>query len=285
MKVDLHLHSTASDGRFSPEALVCLAASSGLGIMAITDHDSVEGIAPALLAAKDFPSLKVIPGVELSANTLEDEIHILGYFIDYHDLELVNTLQKLRNSRRTRAQKMVEKLANLGIYIDWEHVQELAGGGSMGRPHIAQAMVKRGYVLSVKEAFLKYIGRGGAAYVERERITPVQAVKLVTKSGGLPVLAHPANINHLEQALSQLQRVGLVGIEVYYDGYAPKVVKYLASLAHKYRLIACGGSDFHGIEGNDETPIGGANVPFECIEQLLSLAKHGMADLLVGSSG
>jgi hypothetical protein len=242
--------------------------------MAITDHDSVEGIAPALLAAKDFPPLKVIPGIELSTNTLEDEIHILGYFIDYHDPELVNTLQKLRSSRRIRAQKMVGKLANLGIYIDWGHVQELAGEGSIGRPHIAQAMVERGYVLSVKEAFVNYIGRGGAAYVERERITPAQAVKLIAKSGGLPILAHPADINHMEQVLFELQRVGLVGIEAYYNGYTPKVVKYLASLAHKYSLIACGGSDFHGIEGNNETPIGEVNVPLECVERLVALAQQ-----------
>jgi len=275
VKVDLHLHSTASDGRFSPEALVYLAASSGLGVIAITDHDSVEGIAPALLAARAFPSLKVIPGVELSASTVDDEIHVLGYFVDCHDLGLVNTLQKLRNSRQTRAQKMVEKLANLGIYINWEHVQELARGGSIGRPHIAQAMVERGYVLSVKEAFIDYIGRRGPAYVERERITPAQAVRLVAKSGGLPILAHPANIDNLEQVLSQLQMVGLVGIEAYYDSYAPEVVKYLASLARKYRLIACGGSDFHGIEGNNETPIGGSNVPFECVKELVDLAQQG----------
>jgi hypothetical protein len=274
MKVDLHLHSTASDGRLSPQELVCSAAELGLSIIAITDHDSVEGIAPALLEAKNFPSLTVISGMELGTDASQGEVHILGYFINCGDPELVKSLEELRNSRQVRAQKMIAKLANLGIHIEWQRVQELAGGGSIGRPHIAQAILEQGYVVSSKEAFLKYIGRGGPAYVKRETMTPVQAVRLVVKVGGLPVLAHPASITHLEELISQLQRVGLVGIEAYYDGYTPKIVEYLTSLARKYRLIASGGSDFHGIDRNSETPIGGANVPFECAEQLLSLAKH-----------
>jgi hypothetical protein len=281
MKVDLHLHSTASDGRLSPQELVHLAAELGLSIIAITDHDSVEGIAPALLEAKNFPSITVIPGIELGTDTPQDEVHILGYFINYNGLELAKTLERLRNSRQLRAQKMIAKLASLGIHIEWQRVQELAGGGSIGRPHIAQAMLEQGYVVSSKEAFLKYIGRDGPAYVKRETMTPVQAVRLVVKAGGLPVLAHPASIAHLEELISQLQRVGLVGIEAYYDGYTPKIVEYLTSLARKYRLIASGGSDFHGIDRNSETPIGGANVPFECAQRLLSLAKHGIADSLV----
>jgi predicted metal-dependent phosphoesterase TrpH len=272
MKVDLHLHSTASDGRLSPQELVSTAASLGVEVIAITDHDSVEGVAPALLAAEEFPTLKIIPGVEISTDVPHGEIHILGYFIDYRNLELSGILERLRNSRQVRAQKMLVKLANMGIRVEWERVQELAGGGSIGRPHIAQAMLERGYVLSPKEAFIKYIGREGPAYVEREKMTPPQAVELVVKADGLAVLAHPSDINDLEELISHLQRVGLAGIEAYYNGYPPKTMKYLASLAHKYGLIASGGSDYHGIEGSGGTLLGGVEVPDECIEQLFVLA-------------
>jgi len=274
MKIDLHLHSTASDGRFSPQELVSMAASSGLEAIAITDHDSVEGVAPALLAAQEFPSLKVIPGVEVSTDVPHGEVHILGYFIDYGDPELISTLEGLRSSRRLRAQRMIAKLANLGIHIEWERVQEIAGDGSIGRPHIAQAILERGYVSSPKEAFVKYISREGPAYVERKKMTPEQAVELVVKTGGLPVLAHPADIDRLEELIPRLQKVGLVGIEAYYNGYQSKLVKYLASLARKYGLIASGGSDYHGLEGVSETTLGGVVVPFECLKQLFALARQ-----------
>jgi len=274
MKIDLHLHSTASDGRFSPQELVSMAASSGLEAIAITDHDSVEGVAPALLAAQEFPSLKVIPGVEVSTDVPHGEVHILGYFIDYGDPELISTLEGLRSSRRLRAQRMIAKLANLGIHIEWERVQEIAGDGSIGRPHIAQAILERGYVSSPKEAFVKYISREGPAYVERKKMTPEQAVELVVKTGGLPVLAHPADIDRLEELIPRLQKVGLVGIEAYYNGYQSKLVKYLASLARKYGLIASGGSDYHGLEGVSETALGGVVVPFECLKQLFALARQ-----------
>ena len=274
MKLDLHLHSTASDGRFSSQELISMAASSGLEAIAITDHDSVEGVVPALLAAQKFPSLKVIPGVEVSTDVPHGEVHILGYFINYRDPELIGKLEKLRSTRRVRARRMLAKLANLGIHIEWERVQEIAGDGSIGRPHIAQAIFERGYVSSPKEAFVKYIGREGPAYVERKKMTPEQAVELVVKTDGLPVLAHPADIDHLEELIPRLQKVGLVGIEAYYNGYQSKLVKYLASLAHKYGLIASGGSDYHGLEGVSETTLGGVAVPFECLEQLFALARQ-----------
>ena len=274
MKIDLHSHSTASDGRLSPEELVKLAVDRGLSVIAITDHDSVEGIEPALLAARDLPPLQVIPGVEISTDIPQNEIHILGYFVDYHNLELKETLERLRNSRKVRAQRMLAKLANLGIHIEWERVQELAGEGAVGRPHIAQAAFERGYVSSLKEAFIKYIGRNGPAYVEREKMTPTEAVELIVRVRGLPVLAHPADIDNLEELLPELQKVGLVGLEAYYDGYPLNVKRHLASLAHKYGLVATGGSDFHGIEGSNETPLGGVEVPYECVEQLLKIARE-----------
>ena len=196
-KVDLHLHSTASDGRLAPADVVRQAAEQGLNIIAITDHDTVDGIAPALAAAKDFTQLKVIPGIELSTDVPQGEVHVLGYFIDYINREFQVTLEKLRNSRLERAQGMIVKLRSFGIHIDWERVREIAGTGSIGRPHIAQAMLEKGYITSLKEAFDKFIGREGPAYVEREKMSPDEAVELVLQVKGLPVLAHPFTVNDL----------------------------------------------------------------------------------------
>jgi len=230
MKVDLHLHTTASDGRLDPGVLVGVAAKKGLSVIAITDHDSIDGIAPALLAAESFPSLRVIPGVEINTDITNGEVHILGYFIDYRNKELERALETLRNSREARARKMIAKLGELGIDVEWQRVKELAGGGSIGRPHIAQAMFERGYILSFQEAFIKYIGRQGPAYAERERLSPVEAVALVVKAGGLPVLAHPADIADLEELLIELKQAGLVGLEAYYNGYRRATIARLVDL-------------------------------------------------------
>jgi len=273
MKVDLHIHSTASDGRLTPEDVVRLAAKKGLSVIAITDHDSVEGIAAALVAAEPFPSLTVIPGLEINTDIANGEVHILGYFIDYENEELKHTLETLRRSREIRARKMIAKLRKLGVEVQWQRVQKLAGGGSIGRPHIAQAMSERGYVSSLQEAFTKYIGRQGPAYAERERLSPEEAVKLVAKAGGLPVMAHPADTDGLEGLLIQLKGVGLVGLEVYYNGYGQQTIHRLVDLANKHGLLTSGGSDFHGLEGN-ETPLGGIDVPLDCAQRLIALAEQ-----------
>ena len=273
-KVDLHIHSTASDGRLSPADIVRHSAEQGLSVIAITDHDTANGIATALITAKAFPGLKVIPGVELSTDVPHGEVHVLGYFIDYADREFQVTLEGLRNSRFHRAQGMIAKLKNLGIHIDWERVQEIAGDGSIGRPHIAQAMLERGYIASIKEAFTKYISRDGPAYVEREKMTPVEAVELVLKVNGLPVLAHPFTTNNLEIMIVELKTAGLIGIEAYYDGYTTDEINGLVSFAEKYGLIATGGSDYHGLEATNETMIGGVDVPMESVERLIALAKQ-----------
>jgi len=273
-KVDLHIHSTASDGRFSPEDIVRKSMENGLTVIAIADHDTVDGIASALVAAKAFPWLKVIPCVELSTDVPSGEVHILGYFIDYTSQELLATLKRLRNSRRERAKGMVAKLGSLGIHIEWQRVQKIAGSGSIGRPHIAQAMLEKGYIASLKEAFTEYIGRGGPAYVEREKMTPVEAVELILQAKGLPVLAHPFTINDPETLVIELKAAGLVGIEAYYDGYTADEISRLVNLADKYGLIASGGSDYHGLDVSSETMIGGADVPIKSAEQLMALAER-----------
>jgi len=273
-QVDLHIHSTASDGRLAPADIIKEAAGRGLTYIALTDHDTVDGIAPAQAAAQAFPQLKVIPGVEISTDIPQGEVHVLGYFIDYTDPELKSTLDRFRNSRLRRAQGMVAKLENLGIHIDWQRVQEIAGASSIGRPHIAQAMLEKGYISSFKQAFTEYLSRDGPAYVEREKMTPAEAVELIVKARGLAVLAHPLTAGDPEALTTELKAAGLVGIEAHYDGYSAEEINRLVGLARRHNLIATGGSDYHGLEPATETAIGGANVPIESAEQLIALAKQ-----------
>lgn len=275
-KVDLHIHSSASDGRFSPAEIVRKSAEAGLTVIALADHDNVDGIAPALEAAKDFPWLKVIPGVEISVDVPEGEVHMLGYFIDYTDRELLEFLERMRDSRRKRAQGMIAKLANLGLNIEWERVKEIAGSGSVGRPDIATALLEKGYITSIKEAFTKYIGWGGPAYVEREKMSPQETVELILRAKGLPVLAHPLTINDPETLIIELKESGLVGLEAYYKDYTREEINRLVNLADKYGLITTGGSDYHGLDDSDEVMIGGADVPLESAEQLIALAEQRM---------
>ena len=271
-RVDLHVHTTASDGRLTPEEIVQRAAEQGLSYIAITDHDTVSGIERSLQAGTASPNLNVIPGLEINTDTATGEVHILGYYIDYKNKDLEISLNKLRHSRETRARKIVANLSDMGIDVPWERVMELAGGGSVGRPHIAQAMFEGGYIPSLQEAFIKYIGRHGPAYAERERLSPVEAVKLVIASGGVPVLAHPEDVDDLDGFLAILKEVGLVGLETYYNGYHRNTIKRLAKTAERYGLITTGGSDFHGLGSSHETPLGGVDVPVECAERLLRLA-------------
>jgi len=272
-QVDLHIHSSASDGRLSPEEVVRESARRGLAVIALTDHDAISGLAPALAAAKAFPGLRVVPGVELSTDADQGEVHILGYFIDYNDGELVARLERMRNSRLERAQAMVAKLRDLGVNIDWPRVQEIAGKGSVGRPHLAQAMLEKGYIGSLKEAFSSYIGRGGPAYVERRKLTPAAAVELILRVKGLPVLAHPLTVSDPEALVVKLKAVGLVGIEAYYKDYSADDVNKLLMLAEKYNLVATGGSDYHGLDTEIEIMIGGVQVPLSAAEHLIALAQ------------
>jgi len=273
-EVDLHIHSYISDGRFSPADIVRKAAGAGLKVIALTDHDSVGGVASAIEAAGDFPQLRVIPGVEISTDVPRGEVHMLGYFIDYTDKELLLELDNMRNSREKRAQDMIAKLADLGMAIEWQRVQEIAGSGTVGRPHIAQAMLEKGYIASFKEAFNKYLGFGKPAYARRVKMTPLEAVKLILRTNGLPVLAHPLTVNDHEALVAELTPGGLTGIEAYYGEYSAEEIKKLVSLADKHGLIVTGGSDYHGLDDNTETPLGGADVPMESAEKLISLVEQ-----------
>jgi len=271
-RVDLHVHSTASDGKFSPEAIIGKAAELGLKVISLTDHDSIDGIIPALKAAKAFPRLTFIPGVEISTDMPDGEAHVLGYFIDYTSTELGSTLERFRNSRLRRARGMVAKLSDLGIDIDWSRVQEIAGDGAIGRPHIAQAMQEKGYIATFEEAFKKYIGHGGPAYVEREKMTPEEAVALIVRSRGLPVLAHPFTVKEPEAMVIKLKAAGLVGIEAYYKDNTDEETEDTLNLSARYGLIATGGSDFHGIADSNDAMLGSIEVPVEAAERLIALA-------------
>jgi len=272
--VDLHIHSTASDGRLTPQEVVAEAAKLGMSVIALADHDTVSGVAPALAAAQKHPGLKVIPGIEISTYAPRGEVHMLGYFIDYTSQALIDRLDKMRDGRRERAQAMLAKLDDLGLPVSWERVQEIAGVGSIGRPHIAQAMLENGYAESIREVFDKYLGRDGLAYVLWRKIAPAQAAELIVDSGGLPVLAHPLTVDDMEAAIAELKTAGLAGIEAYYNNYPPEDVAALVRLADENGLITTGGSDFHGLPANIETAIGGADVPLEAAQRLIALAEE-----------
>lgn len=277
-QADLHIHSTASDGRLTPAEVVKEAAERGLKFIALADHDTVEGIAPAKAAAKSFPGLKLIPGVEISTDIPDGEVHVLGYFIDYTSRELGETLDRFRDSRLKRAQGMVAKLDKLGIHLDWQRVQQIAGTSVMGRPHIAQAMLEKGYIDTFKQAFTDYIGRDRPAYVEREKLTPAEAVALIIKARGLAVLAHPFTAGDPEAMTIELKSAGLVGIEAYYDGYSAEEIDLLVKLAQRHHLITTGGSDYHGLDPS-ESVIGGIDLPLQSVEQLIARARQTNPEL------
>jgi len=271
--IDLHLHTLASDGRLTPTELIQLVAKQGLEIVSITDHDSTEGLAEAYEAAKEFTNLRIIPGIEMSADIPGDEVHILGYFLDYEDPEFQAKLLEFRRGRVDRAKMMVEKLDALGVHLEWERVQHFAGDGSVGRPHIALAMVEAGYCKEPKDAFDEYLGRNGLAYAERPKMSPSEGVEMIKKVGGVPVLAHPTYMNDIEAGISSLKQVGLLGMEVYYAQYDDDTVRHLARLAREYDLIPCGGSDYHGL-GNSGEPLPGTLGPPEETIQLLEEAAR-----------
>jgi len=273
-KVDLHIHTTASDGRFSPAEIVGKAIERGLAVIAIADHDTVDGIEPALAAARSFPGLEVVPAVEISVDVPRGEVHVLGYYIDHNDTGLKSALEVLRESRITRAKRIIDRLGDLDIHIDWQRVREIAGDGAVGRPHIAEAMLEKGYITSLRDAFVNYIGKGGPAYVDREKLTPAEAVELILRARGLPVLAHPFTVDDPEALIIELKKVGLVGIEAYYAEYASDKVTTLVDLATRYNLVATGGSDFHGLDENHEMALGDVDMPPEAVERFLALAQR-----------
>ncbi|PKO21537.1 MAG: hypothetical protein CVU38_14190 [Chloroflexi bacterium HGW-Chloroflexi-1] len=274
-EVDLHTHTTASDGSLTPTELVARAAKLALKVLAITDHDSTEGVAEALAAGQTY-GVEVIPGVEINTDVPGAEVHMLGYFVDHTDPAFRAELARLRDGRVGRARRMAEVLTEMGAPVDFQRILEIAGEGAVGRPHVAQALVEAGHVPSREVAFARYIGRNSPAYVNRMKYTPAEAVTAIRGAGGAPVLAHPVTYDRygkietpldLGEELPRLIDAGLIGIEVYYRGYDAVTIEYLMNVARQYRLLVTGGSDFHSIRPN-ELDLGGVYVPMKVVRRL-----------------
>lgn len=248
--IDLHTHSTASDGTLSPEALVDLAADKGLTALALTDHDTVAGIPPAL-ARGAVRGIHVVPGMELGVRwDGAGQMHVLGYYIRHDDSHLGERLDWLRARRRERATRIVAKLNRLGVEIPFGRVEEITGGESIGRPHVARALLEAGHVASVSEAFDRYLSRGRPAFEEKEQLNPKEAVGLVKSSGGAAVLAHPGTLKlptaQLSRCIEELKAYGLAGLETIWSGHNRAQVESYSALARRLGLLTTGGSDFHG---------------------------------------
>jgi predicted metal-dependent phosphoesterase TrpH len=271
--IDLHTHSTASDGVYTPADLLQRAHDIGLRVLALTDHDTTNGLDEASNAALHL-GIDFIPGIEINTDVGTDEVHVLGYYLEYQRPEFQRVLQILRDARVRRGQRMVELLNEQGVAISWEHVREIAQG-SVGRPHVAKVLQEAGYVQSIPEAFDKYIGKGCPAYVPRYKLAPVDAIHLIQSAKGLPVMAHPIGLPGLDELrkwLPGLVEAGLVGLETYYGPYTEEEELQLRALADQYHLIPTGGTDFHG-PGIHPTPLGGRFVPFEAVERLKDMAE------------
>jgi len=283
VEVDLHLHTTHSDGTLTPRELVNLCSDKGLKVIAITDHDSTEGIPEAMKAVDSVQNLEIIPGIELSTDLNGQEVHILGYFVNHYDPKLQGMLNELRDGRINRARAMVDKLSSIGVQISWNRVQELSGGGAIGRPHIAQAIVEAKYAEYPKDAFDKYLGRGRPAYIGRSKLTPQSAIRLLIERGAFPVMAHPTftlpeserpNLSKLQPTVNELYRVGLVGMEVYYKDYTAKQIQMLANISDEAGLIPFGGTDYHASGNPGEPEPGYIGPPMETVNRLKSLRNH-----------
>jgi len=273
LDADLHVHTKASDGVLTPTELVSLAVSRNLRAIAITDHDSIDGVEEAQAAARG-KGILVVPGVEINTDYGKEEVHILGYFINTGSEELNGTLAELRKARTVRAEKIVDQLGRLGLPVCMDRVLEIAGAGSVGRPHIAAALVEKGYALSVRDAFVRYLSRGAPGYVPRYKITPAEAVQIVTGAGGVPVLAHPGLLDQNKRLpahkglFPELMAAGIKGIEVYYPKHTPEMVRQYEAVCDRCQLISTGGSDYHGPGQKEEGELGDAGVGFAVVIKL-----------------
>lgn len=276
VEIDLHLHTTASDGTLTPTQLVDQIASTSLQTIAVTDHDSTEGVAEAITASQTYPQLTVIPGIELGTATEDSELHLLGYFIDTENLNLQTKLAQFRQERVDAARAMVDKLSEIKRPVSWERVIEMAGG-SVGRPHIGRAMVEAGHVDTVAEAFERYIGDKGIARVPRPKLHPVAALEMIHEAGGIGAIAHPRTVNKLDNLVKQLVEAGLVGIEVYAEKYASDRRDSYLDISTRFNLVPCGGTDYHALKSKNEPTPGSNGPPPDTVTKFLARAKsmHG----------
>ena len=268
---DLHIHTHFSDSTSAPQEVVEQAYAVGLSCISITDHDTVDGVAPTQLAAQEL-GIEVVAGIELSSQLNDKDIHILGYFVDIRNEILNAELTRAQDARIDRMRRMIEKLKDLGIgNITLEEVCILTKSKSVGRPHLAVILLQKGWVATLREAFEKYLGEGCPAYVEKYKMTPARAIELIRQAGGVAVLAHPMVTNRDELIPSFVEQ-GLQGIEVYYPNYSANTINHYEGIARKYHLIMTGGSDAHG-KAKDNTYIGKVRVSYSVVQQLKEAAK------------
>jgi hypothetical protein len=276
--IDLHTHSTASDGLFAPTELIRRASEAELTLIGLTDHDTTNGVAEAQAAGASV-GVTVIPGVEINTTITDSqgEAHVLGYYLNVDQPAFQATLTFLRDAREKRGERMVQQLRDQGINIEWSRVRELAQG-TVGRPHVARALIEAGYATDVSDAFARYLTRGKAGFVPRFKLAPEQAIQLIRSAQGVPVLAHPAGIMGLATAvLPTLVQAGLLGLECYYGQYDDEMVARLLTLTGQHDLIATGGSDYHG-PNIHPTPLGGRWVPPEAAERLRQTSERLRAE-------
>jgi hypothetical protein len=266
---DLHVHTYYSDSTYSPERVLQLAKEQGLAAVGICDHDSISGVEEALKLEASY-GVEVVPGIELSAEYRNKEVHILGYFLDWKDSRLRALLKTIQEVRLWRAELMVSKLQGLGLDLEFDEVLAESKKRVVGRPHIARVLVRKGYVSSIDEAFERYLKLGAPAYVPKYNMLPEEAVRLVRKLGGVPVLAHPKFSPLVEEEIERLVKHGLRGIEVYHTKHTPEETECYAELARRHGLLVTGGSDSHG----EDEPVGCVRVSYECVQQLKDERKR-----------
>jgi 3',5'-nucleoside bisphosphate phosphatase len=281
VSIDLHIHTTASDGTFTPEQVISHAHQLKLKAIAITDHDTVAGSKEALRSGIP-PSLEFLTGVEISSTPPpfypgSGSFHLLGYSIRLDDPKLNRTLEKLQQARQNRNPSIIDRLNELGISITLDEVRREAGEGQLGRPHIAQLLVKKRAVASIDEAFDQFLGTGKPAYVDKQRVECFKAIEIILDAGGVPILAHPGLLDYktegrLDELIGKLKKAGIQGLEVYYSGHTPDQTRLYAELAKRHELLMTGGSDFHGAIQPDigmGSGHGDLIVPYELFEKLI----------------
>lgn len=274
-EADLHCHTTASDGLLTPTEIVELASSKGIKAIGITDHDSIDGWQEAERAAETL-NIKIIKGIEINTDWQQREIHILGYLLDDKSISFNRKIYQLQHQRIIRIKEILSKLERLNMSITFEEVKEYAKGKAIGRPHVAQAMVKKGYVMDFREVFDSYLKVGGAAYVPRYKLTPTEAISIIREAQGVAVLAHPGT-QHIEKQIRQWKDEGLQGIEVSHPDHSLEGSVRYSKLAEKLGLIATGGSDFHGKSLKPGIEIGDCGVSLEVVEQLERIKHNSLS--------
>ncbi len=266
VRADLHLHTLHSDGAYSPRQLLTKVSTAGISVISITDHDSIGALDEAR-AIGDELGVEIVPGVELSASYDSTEIHILGYFFDVTHPTLREALSIFREKRLKRAERIIDKLNKLNIPLSMQSVLDEAAGDSVGRPHIANAMVSQGHAESYHQAFRQYLGDGKPAYERKEGFSPEETIELIAEAGGLSFVAHPGDFLD-ESTLKRLIDAGLDGIEVTHPSHSPERTQYYRSIVNQYYLLESGGSDFHGGLKNDERALGAFTVPVSVVDTM-----------------